>query len=118
MSKVQPLGFYVLIEMDDVENQITEGDLKGFILDTPANQKREQTACDTGVVLAFGPTCFVGFVGCEKGPEAWGVKVGDRVEYESYEGKGSKYNLDGSIAEQGRERLRFIPDSKIIGKVS
>lgn len=114
MSKVQPLGFYVLIEMDDIENT-TES---GIILATNDQHKREQNACDVGTIIAFGPTCFVGFVGCENGPEAWGVAVGDRVEYERFEGKASKYDKDGSIAEQGRERLRFIPDSKIIGKVS
>ncbi len=113
MSKVQPLGFYVLIEMDDVEN-VSES---GIILATNDMHKREQNRCDVGTIIAFGPTCFVGFVGCEEGPKAWGVKVGDRVEYEAYEGKASKYDMEGNVPEAGRERLRFIPDSKIIGRV-
>jgi len=56
---------------------------------------------------------------CDAGgaPSAWGVAVGDKVEYERYEGKASRFNKDGQVASDSERRLRFIPDSKIIGKV-
>lgn len=101
---IKPLGFYVLIEMDVVEN-ISEG---GIIL---GNVEREQAACEFGTIADIGPTAYSGFPGCEDGgSEAWGVKIGDRVEYRRYEGKRS------SIPEM--ENYRYIPDSHIIGVIN
>lgn len=107
----KPLGFYVLIEMDEIEN-LSAG---GIVLATHTEHKREQNACEAGIVIAFGPLAFQGFHNCE-GPEDWGVAVGDRVEYERYEGKASQYDKEGKVCELQDRRLRFIPDSKIIGK--
>ena len=114
--KTEPLGFYVLIEMDGVSNTIQGGALAGFKLSSDAEHKREQGASETGTVLAFGPTAYLGFSGCE-GPEDWGVKVGDRVEYERYDGKPSLFDKDGQPAKLEDRRLRYIPDSKIIGVI-
>ena len=101
---IKPLGFYVLIEMDVVEN-VSDG---GIIL---GNVDREQAACEFGIVKDIGPTAYKGFAGCEdSGAEGWGVAIGDRVEYRRYEGKRSEA--------EGMENYRYIPDSHIIGVVS
>lgn len=101
---ISPKGFYVLVEMDKIE-EVSEG---GIILNSKEVSK-EQDACKFGTIRAFGPACYKGFPGCE-GPEDWGVKVGDRVEYRQYEGMRSSHPK--------AEDFRYIPDSHIIGSVS
>lgn len=117
-KKIHPTGFYVLIEMDEVK-ETTES---GIVVSTGDTHKREQDACDVGVIKAFGNVAFGSFAGCdpEQYPpshpyhklqphQIWGVEVGDRVEYRRFEGKRS--------AVPGNDRLRYIPDTQIIGKV-
>lgn len=101
--KIKPAGFYVLIDMDVVE-ETSEG---GIILNNDL-VKKEQAACQFGVITAFGPAAFKGFPGCD-GPEDWGVAVGDRVEYRRYEGMRSNH--------PDAENFRYIPDSHIIGVI-
>ena len=112
----KPLGFYVLIEMEKVED-ISQG---GIIL---GDVSREQDATQVGYVRAIGPTAFEGYPGCEyennyQGNqtykpvyphEKWGLYVGQRVEYRKFEGKTS--------AAEGYENYRYIPDSHIIGAI-
>jgi len=116
--KIKPLGFYVLIEMVKVE-QISEG---GIILPGDLTDK-EQEATDTGYVRAIGPTAYVGYPGCDKTgdfdhddgeysispSEAWGLEIGQKIEYRRFEGKKS--------AAKGYENYRYIPDSHIIGAI-
>jgi co-chaperonin GroES (HSP10) len=102
--KIKPAGFYVLLEMDNVES-VSEG---GIILNTK-EVAREQDACQFGIVRAFGPAAYKGFPGCD-GPNDWGVTVGDRVEYRRYEGMRSNH--------EEAENMRYIPDSHIIGVIS
>lgn len=111
-SAVKPLGHYVLIEMENVDN-ISSG---GIIKATHTEHMREQNAADVGTVIAFGPLAYTGYTACES-PEDWGIEIGDRVEYERYEGKGSRFDLEGDEPPGSELRLRYIPDSKIIGKV-
>ena len=111
--KIRPLGFYILIEVDKVEN-ISEG---GIVLPDSLINK-EQSACEFGTIVAIGPTAFAGMPGCEYDPdnkrkiwgaEAWGLKIGDRVEYRRYEGKVSSV--------EGEENMRYVPDTQIIGGI-
>ena len=106
--KIKPLGFYVLIEMEEVE-ATSEG---GIIL-SESSVAKEQEGTDKGWVRAFGPTAYAGYPGCdvdEKSPEdAWGISVGDKVEYRRYEGKRSSVS--------GYDNYRYIPDSHIIGAI-
>ncbi len=102
---IKPVGFYVLIEDVEIE-EVTSG---GIIV-PQETVEREQTGMDFGTILAFGPLCFVGYTKaggeyCD-GPEDWGVKIGDKVEFRRYEGK--------SNTSDGRN-LRYVPDSAIIG---
>lgn len=103
--KIKPVGFYVLIE-DVVVEEKTSG---GIILPDTAKD-REQEGVDFGWIRAFGPIAFLGYEGCE-GPSDWGVKVGDKVEFRRYEGKRS------NAVEGDGPRLRYVPDSSIIGVV-
>lgn len=121
--KIKPLGFYVLVEMIEVE-QVTAGGivLPGEMID------KEQQATDVGYVRAIGPTAYVGYPGCDEtekpeldpvlehvgGPtispaEKWGLEVGMKIEYRKFEGKPS------AIPEY--KNFRYIPDSHIIGAV-
>lgn len=118
--KIKPLGFYVLIEMEVVE-EVSAG---GIILDRDLVSK-EQDATDTGYVRAIGPTAYAGYPGCDpenKGLDhegelivaqphkQWGLEIGDKIEYRKFEGKTS--------SAEGYENYRYIPDSHIIGVIS
>ena len=120
MMKIKPLGFYVLIEMEVVE-EVSEG---GIVL-PGAMVNKEQDATSIGYVRAIGPTAYVGYPGCEadsssnrtkeydeladKAYEYWGLHIGQKVEYRKFEGKAS--------AAEGYEDFRYIPDSHIIGAI-
>lgn len=114
---IDPNGFYVLIEEEKVE----EKSMGGIIL-AKKDVQREQEACDIGIVRAIGNLCFIGMPMCNpadwppsspfhdmKPYQIWGIDIGDKVEYRRFEGKVSGI--------EGCERLRYIPDSCIIGKV-
>jgi co-chaperonin GroES (HSP10) len=115
-SVIEPLGFYVLIEVEEVKEVSPGGIYTG-------DAKRDQEACDIGYVRAIGNTAFRGFPGClpsEYAPghayydmqphEIWGIKIGDKVEYRKFEGK-----LSGV---KGVKNMRYIPDTQILGKVN
>lgn len=115
MSEVRPNGFYVLIEMEEVKSTTESGIILGDV-------RREQDACDIGYVRAVGNTAFIGMPGCnptDYNPtepqykmtpaQIWGIDIGDKVEYRRHEGKVSGI--------PGNERMRYIPDTQIIGKV-
>lgn len=118
MADIKPLGHMVAIEVLEVESK-TRG---GIVIATGKNAEFEQDACEFGIVVAFGPTAFYGVTGCvpEKyptghpfhsmsPPEIWGVSEGDTVEFRRFPGKKSGI--------KGKERIRYIPDTEIIGKV-
>ncbi len=95
-----PCGFHILVELHDAEIK-TES---GIILATGDEAKREQGGINTATVLAFGPTCYKGFAGCEK-PEDWGVTVGDEITFDKYLGTYPNYDKF--------PRLATIPDSGV-----
>ena len=111
MSIPKPCGYLVLIKIPDQEEK-SEG---GIILPDDLT-KKEQDACTTGVIIAFGPTAYQGWEGCKemgdvmmprKPHELWGVEIGDTVEFRPFEG------MKSSVDEQ----YRYIPDSQIMGVV-
>ena len=107
MIPVKPLGHHVLIEIVPV-NFKSKG---GIILHTETESERERKGRDLAKIVAFGPTCYQGFANC-KGPEDWGVAIGDTVELTGrYDGKFS------SVGEYDKKykNLRYVSDSDIIG---
>lgn len=117
VPKIEPLGFYVLIEMITVEEKSSGG-----IVLQAKDVAREQDGCDIGYVRALGNTAFAAFPGCDGSTyppshkffnmephQIWGIEVGDKVEYRRYEGK-----LSGV---KDVKNMRYIPDTQIIGKV-
>lgn len=105
--KIKPLGFYVLIEMEEIETTSAGG-----IILSESTVNKEQEATDQGWVRAIGPTAYNGYPGCEDEKDlagSWGVKIGDKVEYRKYEGKRS--------SAEGYENYRYINDSHIIGVI-
>ena len=119
---MKPLGYYVLIEVEVVE-EVSEG---GIILSKDVTGK-EQAVMQKGWIRGIGPTAWAGYPGCEKtrpvkgGPwkdvqatedvpphECWGVQVGDKVSFEKYAGQ-----RGDDIDVEGYENFRLVPDSKI-----
>ena len=106
-----PCGFYLLVELVDVEDTSAGGIFLG-------DQKREQSAEELGYIRAVGPTAYAGWEGCKwespdefkKPHQLWGVDIGDLVEFRKFEGKKS--------ALPGFENWRYIPDSHIVGVVN
>lgn len=115
---IRPLGFYVLIKMEKVEQAVKMKDVDGQEIDfqimSDDELKREQGAYSKGWVLAFGPTAYAGYAGhgedgmCAN-PGDWGVEVGDYVEFQSYNGILSAFD--------STKTLRIVPDSNIVSKV-
>lgn len=109
-TPVLPLGFHVLIEVIPVQFK-SKG---GIITMSETEQSRESKGSDVAEILAFGPTAYKGFSGCD-GPADWGVKIGDTVELKSrYDGKHSR---TGDYEPQYK-KLRYVADSDIIGVLS
>lgn len=107
---IKPLGHHVLIEIVPVQFKSSGG----IILSSEKESERERKGRDLAKILAFGPTAYLGFEGCNS-PAEWGVKVGDIVELSGrYDGKFStvaEYNKD-------YESIRYVNDSDIIGVFS
>ena len=75
--------------------------------------EREKNGHDVGVIRSFGPTCFTGFKGIDESGDVaqrakdYGVKIGDKVEFNRYDGK----------TPRNREfkDFRLIQDEHIVG---
>lgn len=119
MAEIRPKGHMVAIEVLEVENK-SKG---GIITSTGKNAEFEREACEFGRIVAFGPTAYYGVTGCnpEKYPtnmpqskmlphQIWGVELGMTVEFRRYAGKKSGV--------KGKERIRYIPDTEIIGGIT
>jgi co-chaperonin GroES (HSP10) len=113
--KIKPCGYFVLVDVTAAE-KVTAG---GIVLPQDLVTK-EQAVEETGTIVAFGPTCFIGMRGCTEddiektgktAPELWGLAVGDRVEFRRYEGKTT------SLQDEC-ENMRYIPDTHIMGVIN
>lgn len=106
----RPLGTQVLIKAKKHENTTPGG-----IIRVTDEVLREQSAESIGVIVAFGPCCYVGIKGCENPDfptyEQWGIKVGDTVEHRKYNA------MDSTTNEEGGEVYRYIPDLDILGVI-
>lgn len=107
--KAKATGFFVLVELDVVEEK-TES---GIIVHSKASHEREQRGHHKGRILNFGPLAFAGYSGIDNNLDAdgraeqWGVKVGDEVEFGRYAGE--------MLQKEGIDRFMLIPDQKIMG---
>jgi len=108
-ERIRPLGYNVLLEMEEVKDTTAAGIFLGDV-------GREQANVDVGYVRAIGNIAFAGFTGCDpssyppshpffsmKPHEIWGIKIGDKVEYQHLEGQISRT--------KGYEKWRIVPDS-------
>lgn len=130
---LNPLGYYVLVKVaktDEVEmgsqgRYRVDGDdlvdtITGIRIPKKGAEVDKKNAIEeTGEIVAFGPTAYLGWQGCtlddvqrtgKPAPELWGVKAGDKVEFKRYEGKTSYV--------EGFENYRYIPDTHIMGVVN
>ncbi len=104
---LKPCGTKVLIKIIPYEN-ISQG---GIIMGTANEVERERKGRDIGELISFGPLAFKGYKGCLdiEGPEDWGCKLGDIVEYRRYDGKIPRID--------GYEDYRYIDDEDIIAVI-
>lgn len=102
--RIRPRGHFVLVEVIPVEEK-TAG---GIVLPSELVE-REHGGRDIGKLVDIGPLAYKGFAHAE-GPEDWGVKVGDLVEFNRYDGKQPR------LAEDNEElkNLRIVNDNDII----
>ncbi len=104
---VLPLGYNVLVEIIPVK---IKSDF-GIILSGNDEAERERKGRDLARIIAFGPTSFKGYAGCEC-PADWGVKEGDIVELSTrYDGK---FSRAGEYGKQ-YENYRYVNDQDIMG---
>jgi len=125
-----PGGFYVLIEVEEVEKIPEEFvESSSVIMAPPKTQKeteglnkREQSAQAVGTLISIGPCAFSGYAGvhiyddegneivgtAEQRLNAWGVSIGDRIQCESYDGK-TPTGLENT-------NYRIITDEKVLGR--
>jgi len=103
--KIKPCGYYVLVKVEPIETHH-----KNSIIEMAQNEaKKEHGGREVGEIISFGPVCFKGFEGCD-GPEDWGCKVGDLVEFNRYDGKKPAFaETDPTLSD-----YREINDSDII----
>ena len=107
---VMPLGHHVLIEIIPVQFK----SLGGIIMSSEKELERERKGRDLGKILAFGPTAYKGFEGCDSAID-WGVKVDDVVELSGrYDGK---FSTASEYSDEYKS-IRYVNDSDIIGVFS
>lgn len=81
---VNPILHRIIVKQDKLEDKdeaFRAAKRAGLII-ADLEQKREQAAIDTGVVLEIGPTAFKDF-GLDEAP----IKVGQTIVYAKYGGK-------------------------------
>ena len=85
--KVIPLGYHILVQCPQVEEQSAGG-----IIKPDKVLQAERAKINTGTVVAFGKRVFSNYAGIsadgtsEERAEMWGVKIGDRIQFASYQG--------------------------------
>lgn len=119
---LKPCGYYVLVKMEELEEK-DESFVEGseLIVAAPQMQKdnrdlaeREKAGHDIGTLVALGSTAFNGFQGvtgqtAKERAEEWGVCVGDKVEFNRYDGKIPSH--------PDYADYRIIQDAHIIGVI-
>ena len=107
---VSPLGYHVLVEIIPVQVKSSGG----IVLASSTEEERERKGRDMARIVAFGPTAYKGYAGCEC-PADWGVSEGDIVELSTrYDGKftrAEEYHPD-------YKNYRYVSDQNIIGVAS
>lgn len=79
-------GHRVLLDAHFETNEVQEGALKGFKLETDESFERSRAATITGKVVAVGDTAWRAFDGDDPNWKPW-AKVGDVVIFAKYGGK-------------------------------
>jgi len=83
---VEVCGHRVLLKPAFDENEVQEGSLKGFKLESDESHRRSQAATVTGEVVAVGPTAWKAYDGDFPDWKPW-CKVGDVIYFAKYAGK-------------------------------
>ena len=107
---LRPTGTQILIKAKKHEN-ITSGGIIRVVDEVT----REQKAESIGIIVAFGPCCYVGWKGCEDPDippyKQWGIDIGDTVEHRKYNAMDSNTNVEDE------DVFRYIQDIDILGVI-
>ena len=85
-GEIQVCGHRVLLDSAFDSNEIQEGALKGFKVETDESFDRSKAATITGKVLAIGPMAWRIFEATDPNWKPW-CRVGDTVIFAKYGGK-------------------------------
>ena len=85
-GKINVCGHRVLLDIDFDSNEIQDGPLAGFKMETDESYDRSKAATITGKVVAIGPTAWKAFDGQMDDWKPW-CAVGDKVVFAKYGGK-------------------------------
>jgi len=85
-TKVKVCGHRVLLKAHFDSNEITEGALKGFIMEGQDAYSRAKAATVVGIVAAVGPMAWRAYDGDDANWAPW-AEEGDKVYFAKYAGK-------------------------------
>jgi len=110
---LKPCGVKILVEVLPVE----ETSAGGIIVHSDKEARREKAGRDIGVVKDIGFGAYYGIGGCSKDKDAferakeWGFSIGDKVEFNRYDGKPTRFGETNKEF----ENYRLIDDQDVIG---
>ena len=116
--KVKPCGFQILVQLREVRQEVTAGELKGFQLHSDTENNREQKGEASGTIIDFGPQAFIGWEGvtgetAKERAKSWGIEMGDMALFSRYDGTVPEFVTDSPEY----ANYRLLSDKCIIGKL-
>jgi len=85
-NNVEVCGHRVLLKAEMIEDEISEGALKGFKLDVGEDHQRAKAATNVGKVAQVGQMAWRAYDGDQPDWKPW-AKVGDKVYFAKFAGK-------------------------------
>ena len=85
-AEIEVCGHRVLLDAHFDKNEVQEGALKGFKLESDESFERSRAATITGKVVAIGATAWRAFDGGDPNWKPW-AELGDVVIFAKYGGK-------------------------------
>lgn len=107
-------GHYLAVKVDEVEETIKDGALKGFVTEAGVDQnkkKRMEAASTTGIVISVGSMCWKAYDFDKPGWKPW-CEVGHRIVFVRHSAKiiDDEDNLD---ANGNPEKIFVIADENV-----
>ncbi len=107
-NTIRPVGHTILVKVTPIEEK-SKG---GIIVSNNDEKQRELDGRDIGEIVSMGPLAYRGYRGAIdlNGPQDWGVKIGDNIEFRRYDGKIPRT--------EGYKNYRWLNDEDVIGVIN